>query len=233
MSLSKDFSVKSPLHKVTFEISAEKVNGVSAVALLGDFNEWNSLSHPLKKQKNGNFKTTIELEGGRSYEFRYLLDGQYWLNDEQGDAYVWSRVSADENFVVELPSIDVTIEKTTAKAPKVVAPKAVATKAPVAKKEVAPKVTKTEKAPKADDLTLIEGIGPKAAKVLIAAGISTFIGLAKAKAADVKTILVAADAKVGHLDPTTWAKQAKLAADGKFDALETLKKELNNGKVVK
>jgi large subunit ribosomal protein L21 len=49
----------------------------------------------------------------------------------------------------------------------------------------------------------------------------------------VKEILTSATAKVGHLDPTTWAKQAKLAAAGKFEELETLKKELNNGKEVK
>ncbi len=118
-------------------------------------------------------------------------------------------------------------------------------------KVVAPKVEKTEevkaekiaevktpeaKAPKAskkgDDLTLIEGIGPKAAEALIAGGIDTFAKLAATAAADVKTVLDASTNKVQHLDPTTWAQQAQLAADGKMDELKTLQDALNGGKAV-
>jgi len=96
--------------------------------------------------------------------------------------------------------------------------------------------TESPKAPKAtksaDDLTLIEGVGPVAAEVLAAAGITTFAKLAKSKADDVKTILEASDAKVSHLDPTTWAQQAQLAADGKMDELKKLQDELNGGRAV-
>ncbi len=82
----------------------------------------------------------------------------------------------------------------------------------------------------ADDLTIIEGIGPKAAEVLVAAGISTFAELAATDADKVKEILTASTAKVGHLDPTTWAQQSQLAADGKMDELKTLQDSLNGGK---
>jgi large subunit ribosomal protein L21 len=92
---------------------------------------------------------------------------------------------------------------------------------------------KAPKAPKsADDLTLIEGVGPVAAEVLAAAGITTFAKLAKTNADDVKTILEASEAKVSHLDPTTWAQQSQLAADGKMDELKKLQDELNGGKAV-
>ncbi len=125
--------------------------------------------------------------------------------------------------------------------------------APAAKKEAAPvkvaapaklaaskaeKVVTTEvKAPKAktakgDDLKIIEGIGPKAAEVLVAAGVDTFAKLAKTPADKVKEILDAAEAKVQHLDPTTWAQQAQLAADGKMDELKILQDNLNGGKAV-
>jgi large subunit ribosomal protein L17 len=92
------------------------------------------------------------------------------------------------------------------------------------------------KAPKAakigDDLTIIEGIGPKAAEVLVAAGIDTFAKLAEATADSVKEILTSSEARVGHLDPTTWAQQAQLAADGNMEELEALKLKLNNGKEI-
>jgi ribosomal protein L19 len=83
-----------------------------------------------------------------------------------------------------------------------------------------------------DDLTIIEGIGPKAAEVLINNGINTFALLASTPADTIKEFLTSAETKVQHLDPTSWAQQSQLAADGKFDELETLKAELNNGKAV-
>ena len=101
-------------------------------------------------------------------------------------------------------------------------------KAAAPKKEAAPKA----KATKGDDLKKIEGIGPKAAEVLVAAGVDTFAKLASTDAAKVKEILDAAEAKVQHLDPTTWAQQAQLAADGKWDELQKLQDELNGGKAV-
>ena len=105
-------------------------------------------------------------------------------------------------------------------------------------KKAAPKAEKVAeaKAPKAakkaDDLKLIEGVGPKAAEALIEAGITTFSKLAKTSADAVKAILEASESKLSHLDPTTWAQQAQLAADGKMDELKKLQDELNGGKAV-
>ena len=107
-------------------------------------------------------------------------------------------------------------------------------KAKAAKKET--KVEeKAEKAPakkaakKTDDLTLIEGIGPKAAEALVAAKIDTFAKLSKKSVEDIKAVLEAGE-NLAHLDPETWAKQAALAAEGKFDELKAWQDELNGGK---
>ncbi len=107
-------------------------------------------------------------------------------------------VSADVN---EISDAEVVTEDTPAAAPK----------------------AKAEKAAKTgDDLAIIEGIGPKAAEVLVAAGIDTFAKLSEATAEAVKEILTSSEARVGHLDPTSWAQQAQLAADGKMDELKEL-----------
>ena len=94
-----------------------------------------------------------------------------------------------------------------------------------AKTEAAP--AKEEKAPKketkkaaAEDLTKIEGIGPKAAEALTKAGISGYEALSKAKPDAIKEILTEASSRMAHLDPTSWPKQAKMAADGDWDALK-------------
>ncbi|MVO08975.1 50S ribosomal protein L21 [Flavobacterium sp. TP390] len=113
------------------------------------------------------------------------------------------------------------------------------------KKEAAPKAEKAADAPvaekaapkakaskKGDDLKKIEGIGPKAAEALVAAGIDTFAKLAKASTESVKEILDASTSKLSHLDPTTWGQQAQLAADEKWDELQKLQDELNGGKAV-
>ena len=120
-------------------------------------------------------------------------------------------------------------EDKTAAAPKV--EKVV--EAPKAEKIVDAPVAKAPKAKKTgDDLVIIEGIGPKAAEALVAGGIDTFVKLAAASVAEVKAILDASTNKVQHLDPTTWAQQSQLAADGKMDELKKLQDELNGGKAV-
>ena len=85
---------------------------------------------------------------------------------------------------------------------------------------------------KADDLTIVEGIGPKIAEVLTAAGIATYADLAKSDVEKVKEILTEAGSNFNTADPETWAEQAQLAADGKFEELEKLKAELDGGKKV-
>ena len=95
-------------------------------------------------------------------------------------------------------------------------------KAPAAKKAAPKKV-----ATKADDLKKIEGIGPKIAETLTAAGIVTFADLAKAKPAKISEII--AGVRGNHV-PDTWPKQAKLAADGKWDELKKWQDELDGGK---
>lgn len=72
--------------KVTFTLPKEAVENAETVALLGDFNNWKD-GVELKKQKDGSFKVAVELEKGRSYEFRFLIDGSKWENAWNAEAY--------------------------------------------------------------------------------------------------------------------------------------------------
>ena len=120
-------------------------------------------------------------------------------------------------------------KKTAKKEEKTVAPKAATPKAAKAEKKETVKKPATKKG---DKLTLIEGVGPKAAETLIAGGLDTFAKIGKSKPEAIKEILDASENKVQHLDPETWPQQAKLAADGKMDELKKLQDELNGGKTV-
>lgn len=82
-----------------------------------------------------------------------------------------------------------------------------------------------------DDLTIIEGIGPKVAKVLGEAGILTFAQLAQADADGIQNILNEAGLKM--MDPTSWPAQAKLAAENDMDGLKKMQDKLSGGRKVK
>lgn len=79
-----------------------------------------------------------------------------------------------------------------------------------------------------DDLTKIEGIGPKIAEVFAANGVKTFEDLSGSKVGDLRTIL--ADNGLSQHEPKSWSKQATLAKHGKWDELKTLQDELDGGK---
>ena len=80
----------------------------------------------------------------------------------------------------------------------------------------------------ADDLTKLEGIGPKVAQVWAGAGITTFAGLAAADEKTVRETLDAAGYK--YMDPSSWPEQAALAAKGDFAALQKLQNSLKGGR---
>ncbi|MCK8480897.1 isoamylase early set domain-containing protein [Psychroserpens algicola] len=99
MAIKKQYLKSKPVCKVTFSVPAEEAN---KVAVVGTFNEWNEKKAvKLKKLKNGTFKGTVDLEKDNSYEFRYVVDGQ-WVNDDQADAYAWSDFAAAENGVLNV-----------------------------------------------------------------------------------------------------------------------------------
>ena len=81
-----------------------------------------------------------------------------------------------------------------------------------------------------NDLTKLEGIGPKVAKILNEAGIKTFDDLAKADAAEVDKVLDAN--RLQMLDSEGWIEQAKLAAKGDMEGLAKLQDELKGGRKV-
>lgn len=83
---------------------------------------------------------------------------------------------------------------------------------------------------KPDKLTKIEGIGPKIAEHLGAAGIITFADLAAAPISKLKEILTAAGPRYKMHIPDTWPQQSQLAADGKWDELQVLQDKLDGGR---
>ncbi len=97
-------------------------------------------------------------------------------------------------------------------------------------KEKNEEVKETAEKKEADDLTKIEGIGPKINELLQNAGINTFADLAEIEVDKVKEILENAEGNFKSHDPETWPAQAKLASEGKWDELKKWQDELDGGK---
>ncbi len=84
-------------------------------------------------------------------------------------------------------------------------------------------------APVYDDLEIIEGIGPKIASVLKAAGVTSFAQLAAMQPAQIEVILREVPT-LRLADPTSWPEQARLAANGDMTALQALQDRLKGGR---
>jgi predicted flap endonuclease-1-like 5' DNA nuclease len=82
----------------------------------------------------------------------------------------------------------------------------------------------------ADDLKRIEGVGPKIASVLGAAGILSYAHLAAAAPGRLEEILAGAGIRLA--DPATWPEQAALAAAGDWQGLVLLQSQLKGGRRV-
>ena len=75
------------------QIKAETVH------LVGDFNNWDEAITPMKKAKDGRFSVTMQLDKGKEYQFRYLVNGTEWHNDWEADKYVPNPFSGDNSVV--------------------------------------------------------------------------------------------------------------------------------------
>lgn len=101
MALKKKYQEDKNTCKVTFSISAEIAKKHQKAYVVGDFNNWDKYATPMKKMKrNGTFSATLELDIKKEYEFRYLLDGNFWINEPDADKLVPTYFQDAENSVI-------------------------------------------------------------------------------------------------------------------------------------
>lgn len=70
--------VKTKRRRTTFSLEAM---GAKEVVLMGDFNNWNPQTHPMKNDGNGIWNKTVMLPPG-TCEYKFLIDGD-WKEDPQ------------------------------------------------------------------------------------------------------------------------------------------------------
>ena len=90
--------------------------GAQTAAVCGEWNDWSADANVMRRDAEGGFSVTVDLEAGRTYRFRYLLDGQRWDNDWAADAYLPNAFGGDDS-VVDLTALAEAVPPAAKKAP--------------------------------------------------------------------------------------------------------------------
>ena len=99
---------------VTFTL--EPSVDAQTAAVCGEWNDWSPGADLMRRDAEGGFSLTVDLDAGRAYRFRYLLDGQRWENDWAADAYQPNGFGGDDS-VVDLTALAQAVPPAAKKAP--------------------------------------------------------------------------------------------------------------------
>ncbi len=100
IGITKEYLKAKNVCRVKFTLPKVAAPDAKSVCIVGDFNNWNIHGNPMKKQKNGDYIISLDLEPGKEYQFRYLIDELKWENDWNADKYVKSPYGDSDNSVI-------------------------------------------------------------------------------------------------------------------------------------
>ena len=97
--LKKNYTKTKTKCRITFKYPNPEQ--AKSAALAGEFNGWSLTANPMKQLKDKSFSLTIFLAADSVYHFRYVLDGETWVNDPAADGYALNE-HGEENSLVEV-----------------------------------------------------------------------------------------------------------------------------------
>jgi 1,4-alpha-glucan branching enzyme len=104
--VEKKFPETKTTRRTTFRLPKVAAPDAKSVSIVGDFNNWDIHANPMKKQENEDYVISLDLEQGREYQFRYLIDESKWENDWKADKYVRNSYGDSDNSVVVIESLN-------------------------------------------------------------------------------------------------------------------------------
>lgn len=75
---------------VTFAMPSD----IGPTSVVGDFNGWDPLAHPMRKRSNGTRSVAVRFTPGEALRFRYLTEGGRWSFEPEAD------VAGQDNVIV-------------------------------------------------------------------------------------------------------------------------------------
>jgi hypothetical protein len=100
LGIKKQYLKTPPKCKVTFRLPKDVAPEAQKITVVGDFNNWNKEDILMKRFSSGDFAVILELETGKEYRYRYLIDGSYWENDWCADRYEPNQFGWHDSVVV-------------------------------------------------------------------------------------------------------------------------------------
>jgi len=100
MAIKKEYSKDRTVCRVTFTLPIEVAKQFTEVALVGGFNDWNPKANLFAVKENGEHSIALELEANKEYQFRYLGNGEVWLNESEADKSVPTPYGDSQNSVI-------------------------------------------------------------------------------------------------------------------------------------
>ncbi len=101
MAISKIYSQDKKVCRITFTLPKEVCENFQEISVVGDFNEWDpqhdKFSH---RHSDGSSSIELVLEAGKEYQFRYLCNGQTWLNEPEADKQNPTHYGDSKNSVI-------------------------------------------------------------------------------------------------------------------------------------
>ncbi len=98
--IKKQYIKSNKRCRVTFRLPKVVAPTITKVSLVGEFNNWNNRANTMKKNKDGQFTVTLELETGREYQFRYFINNSLWENDDKADKYLSNPFGSMNSVIV-------------------------------------------------------------------------------------------------------------------------------------
>lgn len=102
MAIEKKYLKSKPMCKVTFTLPQQEGLEIKKAAIVGDFNRWNPTENEMRKSKTGEFVGSVTLPKDSSYQFRYYVNNETWITEQNADGFMPTNVSYDSNAVIEL-----------------------------------------------------------------------------------------------------------------------------------
>ena len=98
--IKKKYLKSKNVCKVTFTLPGTVAGDAEDVCIVGDFNNWDFQSSPMRKLRNGDYRIDMDLYPGSEYQFRYLINGSRWENAWNADKYVKTPYGDADNSVI-------------------------------------------------------------------------------------------------------------------------------------
>jgi len=98
--LKKKFFKTKDECEVTFEYDSGEAE---KVALVSEVNDWQPVDMT-KRRKDGIFYAKVRLPKDSQYQYRYLVNNQTWVSDQNADGFVPNEFGEQNSIVSTTPS---------------------------------------------------------------------------------------------------------------------------------